>query len=72
MSQNEHATVAPPQANAQGMRGEIAKKWPKLAAADIAALKSKEDLIKEVQTKYALEAAQARTDVDTFAAGRQL
>ena len=72
MSQNAQATAASPQANGQGMRGEIANKWPKLTAADITALKTKDDLVKQVQSKYAIDATQAQKDVDTFAAGRQL
>jgi len=72
MTQNAQAAVAPLQANGQGMRGEIAQKWPKLTAADITALKTKEDLVKELQSKYALDATQAQNDVDTFANGRQL
>ena len=70
MTQNAQAAATPPQAN--GMRGEIAQKWPKLTAADITALKSKDDLVKEVQSKYALDATQAQKDVDAFANGRQL
>jgi hypothetical protein len=72
MSQNAQATAAAPQANEQGMRGEIATKWPKLTAADITALKNKEDLVAQVQSKYALGATHARNDVEAFAAGRQL
>ncbi len=72
MSQNTQPSVAPVQSNGQGMRGEIANKWPKLTAADITALKTKEDLIKQVQSTYALDATQAQNDVNTFAAGRQL
>ena len=72
MTQTAQATVAPPQANGQGMRGEIANKWPKLTAADITALKRKADLVAQVQSKYALDATQAQKDVDAFAAGRQL
>lgn len=72
MSQNAQATVAPSQSNSQGMRGEIAAKWPKLNAADITALKTKDDLVKQVQSKYAIDATQAQKDVDAFAAGRQL
>ena len=73
MSENAQATVAPPSnTNAQGMRSEIATKWPKLTAADVTALKSKEDLVQQVQTKYALDATQAKKDVDAFANGRQL
>lgn len=72
MSQNAQATASAPQSNAQGMREEIANKWPKLNAADITALKTKDDLVKQVQAKYKLDATQAQKDVDTFAAGRQL
>jgi hypothetical protein len=72
MSQNAQATATPPQGNDQGMRGEIATKWPKLTAADITALKNKADLVAQVQSKYALDATQAQNDVDAFAAGRQL
>ena len=79
MAENAQATATPPQSNATpapsntpGMREEIAQKWPKFTTQDVAALKSKEDLITEVQSKYALDRAQARRDVDTFAKGRQL
>ena len=72
MTQNAQAATTPPPANVQGMRGEIAQKWPKLTAADITALKSKDDLVKEVQSKYAIDATQAQKDVDAFANGRQL
>lgn len=72
MSEIAQATVAPPSSNAQGMRSEIAAKWPKLTAADVTALMSKEDLVQQVQTKYALDATQAKKDVDAFANGRQL
>ncbi len=72
MTQNAQAAIAPLQANAQGMRGEIAGKWPKLTAAAISALKTKDDLVAEVQSKYELDRSQAQNDVDAFAAGRQL
>lgn len=71
MTENTQATNAPP-ANPSGMRGEIAAKWGKLSAAEIAALKSKDDLVTEVQSKYQLDKAQAQKDVDAFAKGRQL
>jgi hypothetical protein len=54
------------------MRDEIAQKWPKFTMAEIGALKSKEDLVSGVQSKYALDKAQAQKDVDAFANGRQL
>lgn len=55
-----------------GMRSEIAGKWPKFNAAEVAALKSKDDLIAQVQSKYSLDKAVAQKDVDTFANGRPL
>jgi hypothetical protein len=55
-----------------GMRDEIAQKWPKFTAAEVAALNSKEDLITGVQSKYSLDKAQAQKEVDSFAKGRQL
>ena len=47
-------------------------KWPKFDAAEIAALKSKDDLVTGVQSKYQLDKTQAQKDVDAFAKGRQL
>jgi hypothetical protein len=35
-------------------------------------LKSNDDLVAQVQTKYALDRARAQKDVDAFANGRQL
>ena len=55
-----------------GMRGEIEAKWGKFSPAEITALKSKDDLVAQVQTKYSLDKAQAQRDVDAFAKGRQL
>ena len=55
-----------------GMRGEIQQKWGKFSAQEIAALKDNDDLVTQVQAKYALDQAQAQRDVDAFAKGRQL
>jgi hypothetical protein len=71
MSENAQATAIPSQ-TAAGMRSEIAQKWPKFTAAEVGALKSKDDLVTEVQSKYSLDKAQAQKDVDAFAKGRQL
>jgi predicted site-specific integrase-resolvase len=69
MSSNEQPAAA--QA-AAGMRGDIQKQWSKFTYAEVSALKSKDDLVAQVQTKYALERVQAQKDVDAFAKGRQL
>lgn len=55
-----------------GMRSEIAGKWSKFSPAEVAALKSKDELIAQVQSKYSLEKAVAQKDVEAFANGRQL
>ena len=55
-----------------GMRSEIQAKWGKFTTQEIAALKTKDDLVTQVQTKYALDKPQAQRDVDAFAKGRQL
>jgi hypothetical protein len=54
------------------MRGEIQQKWGKFSAQEIAALKSRDELVTQVQTKYALDRAQAQKDVEAFAKGRDL
>ena len=51
MAENaQAAAAAPAQANTSGMRGEIAQKWSKFTPQDVAALKSKDDLVSGVQT----------------------
>jgi hypothetical protein len=72
MTENTQAAASSAQSNSPGMRSEIAQKWPKLTAQDISALKSKDDLVTEIQSKYQLDRPQAQKDVDAFAKGRQL
>jgi len=67
MSENIASTTGP-----TGMRSEIANKWSKISADEVKALKSKDDLVTQVQSKYQLDKAQAQRDVDAFAKGRQL
>jgi hypothetical protein len=70
MAENAQPTSTP--ANSSGMRSEIVQKWSKFTEADVIALKSKDDLVSQVQSKYQLDRAQAQKDVDAFAKGRQL
>ena len=72
MSDNAQLEAAKARAPTAGMRGEIEQKWGKFSAQEITALKDKDDLVAQVQTKYSLDRAQARRDVDAFAKGRQL
>ena len=39
-------------ATTAGMRGEIQKKWSKFTYQEVSALKNKDDLVAQVQTKY--------------------
>lgn len=55
-----------------GIRGEICSKWSKLSAQEILDLKSIDDLVNQVQSKYQLGRLQAQSEVDAFAKGRQL
>ena len=55
-----------------GMRAEIEKKWGRFTSAEISDLKNVDDLIAKVQSKYQIDKAQARADVNAFAKGRQL
>jgi hypothetical protein len=69
---NAQPAAAPVQANDAGMRSEIIQKWAKFTTQEISALKNKDDLVAQVQSKYQLDKAQAQKDVDAFAKGRQL
>jgi uncharacterized protein YjbJ (UPF0337 family) len=72
MTNNTQPEDGKTQASATGMRGEIEQKWGKFSAQEITALKSKDDLVAQVQAKYSLDKTQAQRDVDAFARGRQL
>lgn len=58
--------------NTTGMRSEIANKWSKISAQEVSALKTTDDLVSQVQSKYQMDKAQAQKEVDAFANGRQL
>ena len=58
--------------NPIGMRSEIGNKWSKISAQEVSALKTKDDLVTQVRSKYQLDKAQAQKGVDAFAKGRQL
>jgi hypothetical protein len=45
---------------------EIGAKWGKFSEQDLAALKSKDDLVSQVVAKYSLDKVQAQRDVDSL------
>jgi hypothetical protein len=50
--------------------GEIQAKWNKFSDQDLAALKSRDDLVSQVQSRYKLDQGQAQKDVDALLKGR--
>jgi division protein CdvB (Snf7/Vps24/ESCRT-III family) len=51
---------------------DIGAKWSKFSQQELGALKSKDDLINQIVTKYSLEKAQVQRDVDAVMKGRQI
>ena len=49
---------------------DIASKWSKFSETEIAALKSRDELVTGVQAKYSLDATQAGREVDSVVKGR--
>ena len=72
MSNITQPAAATVEASGNGMRNEIAAKWGKFSTQEVAALKDKDELVTQVQSKYQLDRMQAQRDVDAFAKGRQL
>ena len=65
---------AQPQNNAPENRkiivNEIHGRWGKFSDNELAALKNKDDLVSQVQSRYSLDKAQAQKDVDALLKGR--
>jgi hypothetical protein len=49
---------------------DIASKWSKFSETEIAAFKTRDELVTGVQSKYSLEAGQAGREVDSVLKGR--
>jgi hypothetical protein len=68
-----NTSAAKPATDAEGkqiMLKEIGVKWNKFSEQDLAALKSKDDLVTQVVAKYSLDKVQAQRDVDALLKGR--
>ena len=59
-----------PEQNRLIVMKDIRAKWSHFTEQDVAALKGKADLVKQVAAKYGLEQAQAQKDVDALLKGR--
>jgi len=59
-------------ANKQAIFKDIHAKWDKLSESDIAGLKSKDDLVAQVSSKYGQAKDQVQREVDTLLKGRMI
>jgi hypothetical protein len=51
---------------------EIGAKWNKFSEQDLSAIKSRDDVVTQVVSKYGLDRAQAQRDVDALMKGRHI
>jgi hypothetical protein len=75
MTNTANASVAKPETAAdtrQIVLKDIGAKWGKFSEQELSALKSKDDLVTQVVSKYSLEKDQAQRDVDALLKGRQI
>ena len=49
---------------------DLRRRWGKLDDRELAAIKTRRDLVRQLQGKYGLDKAQAQTNVDVWADGR--
>jgi hypothetical protein len=49
---------------------DLRLRWGKLNDRELAAIKSRHDLVRQIQSKFGLNRMQAQTNVDVWAAGR--
>jgi hypothetical protein len=49
---------------------DLRRRWGKLDDRELAAIKTRRDLVRQIQSKYGLDKAQAQTNVDVWADGR--
>ena len=51
---------------------DISAKWGKFSEQDLSAIKSRDDLVTQIVTKYSYETGQVQRDVDALLKGRQI
>ena len=64
------STPATPAETKQIILKEIGVKWGKFSEQDLAALRTKDDIVTQVVAKYSLDKAQAQRDVEALMKGR--
>jgi hypothetical protein len=56
----------------QIVRREVGARWKKFSTQELSALKDRDDLVKEVASRYGIDKSQAQRDVDSVLQGRQI
>jgi hypothetical protein len=56
----------------QIVRREVGARWGKLSEQDLSALKNRDDLVREVVSRYGIENGEAERDVDSVLKGRRI
>jgi hypothetical protein len=54
------------------VRSEVGAKWKKFSEQDLSALKDRDDLVREVVSRYGIEKSEAQRDVDSVLKGRHI
>jgi hypothetical protein len=58
--------------NKQAVLKDIETKWDKFSQTELSALKSRDDLVAQVETKYGFDKAVAQREVDAILKGRAI
>ena len=56
----------------RGILNDIRAKWGKFSEDDLGRLRSNDDLVTEIASRYNIDRAQAQSDVDDMMRGRQI
>ena len=56
----------------QMVRRQVGAKWNRLSEQDLSALKDRDDLVREVASRYGIEKSEAQRDVDSLLKGRPI
>jgi hypothetical protein len=59
-------------AETQIVRQEVGARWSKLSQQALSALKDRDDLVREVVSRYGIEKSEAQRDVDSLLNGRPI
>jgi hypothetical protein len=71
MSNTPAENIANSSENRQIVLKEIHAKWGQFSDQELSALRSRDDVVTQVQAKYSLNKEQAQRDVDALLKGRQ-